>query len=100
MSRKHAALQRRVARFAADWRDVHDELPWSKREIVKGILVLEDGEVTINVTPPRPHCPCCLLDLNLFRSKLLELKGVTFATIDVVGIPASDRWSKTINQYP
>ena len=52
MSRKHAALQRRVARFAADWRDVHDELPWSKREIVKGILVLEDGEVTIKVTPP------------------------------------------------
>jgi metal-sulfur cluster biosynthetic enzyme len=98
LGRKHAALQRRVARLAADWRDDHDELPWSKRDIVKGVQVQEDGEVTIALTPSRPHCPCCLLDLNRFRKKLLELKGVTFATIEVVGVPAADRWSKAINQ--
>ena len=39
MSRKHAALQRRVARLAAEWVDPHDELPWAKREIVQNIDV-------------------------------------------------------------
>ena len=98
MNRKHAALRRRVARLAADWVDPHDELPWSKRDIVRNIDVAEDGEVTIAVKPNRPHCPCCLLDLNEFRTKLLQTKGVSFATINVVGIPASDRWTRTLNR--
>ena len=98
MSRKHAALQRRVARLAAEWVDPHDELPWAKRDIVQSIDVAEDGEVTIVVKPSRPHCPCCLLDLDNFRAKLLQTKGVSFATLTVVGIPASDRWTRTINR--
>ena len=98
MSRKHAALQRRVARLAAEWKDPHDELPWSKRDIVQNIEVAEDGEVTITVKPSRPHCPCCLLDMDQFRSKLLQTKGVSFASLTVVGIPASERWTRTINR--
>ena len=98
MSRKHAALQRRVARLAAEWVDPHDELPWAKRDIVQNIDVAEDGEVTITVQPNRPHCPCCLLDLDNFRIKLLDTKGVTFATLNVVGVPASDRWTRTLNR--
>ena len=68
MSRKHAALQRRVARLAAEWKDPHDELPWAKRDIVQNIEVAEDGEVNITVKPSRPHCPCCLLDLDNFQN--------------------------------
>lgn len=98
MSRKHAALQRRVARLAAEWKDPHDELPWAKRDIVQNIEIEEDGEVTITVKPSRPHCPCCLLDLDKFRTKLLQTKGVSFASLTVVGIPASDRWTRTINR--
>jgi len=98
VSRKHAALQRRVVRLAAEWKDPHDELPWSKRDIVQNIEVAEDGEVTITVKPSRPHCPCCLLDLDQFRVKLLQTKGVSFASLTVVGIPASDRWTRTINR--
>jgi len=98
VSRKHAALQRRVARLAAEWVDPHDELPWAKRDIVQNIDVAEDGEVTITVQPSRPHCPCCLLDLDNFRVKLLGTKGVTFATLNVVGVPASDRWTRTLNR--
>ena len=45
MSRKHAALQRRVARIAAEWQDPHDDKPWAKRDIVRNIDVAEDGEV-------------------------------------------------------
>ena len=98
MSRKHAALQRRVARLAAEWKDPHDELPWAKRDIVQNIEIEEDGEVAITVKPSRPHCPCCLLDLDKFRTKLLQTKGVSFASLKVVGIPASDRWTRTINR--
>ena len=98
MSRRHAALQRRVARLAAEWKDPHDELTWSKRDIVQNIEVAEDGEVTVTVKPSRPHCPCCLLDLDQFRAKLLQTKGVSFASLNVVGIPASDRWTRTINR--
>lgn len=98
MNRKIAALQRKIARLAADWRDPHDEEAWSKRDIVKNIEISDDGEVAITVTPPRPHCPCCLLDLDNLRTKLLQTKGVSFATINVVGIPASDRWTRTLNR--
>lgn len=98
MSRKFAALQRRVARLAAEWQDPHDELPWSKKDIVQNIEIKEDGEVTITVKPTRPHCPCCLLDLDAFRTKLFQTKGITFAQLNVVGVPASDRWTRTLNR--
>ena len=98
MSRKHTALQRKVARLAADWRDPHDQDAWATRDIVQNIEVAEDGEVGITIKPPRPHCPCCLLDLDEFRQKLYQIKGVSFATINVVGIPAHDRWTRTLNR--
>jgi metal-sulfur cluster biosynthetic enzyme len=98
VSRKHAALQRRVARLAAEWQDPHDDQPWAKRDIVRNIDVAEDGEVTISIKPNRPHCPCCLLDLDNFRTKLLQTKGVSFATLNVVGVPAHDRWTRVLNR--
>ena len=98
MSRKHAALQRRVAGLAAEWQDPHDDKPWAKRDIVRNIDVAEDGEVTISIKPNRPHCPCCLLDLDNFRTKLLQTKGVSFATLNVVGVPAHDRWTRVLNR--
>ena len=98
MSRKHAALKRKVVRLAGDWRDPHDQDTWATRDIVQNIEVAEDGEVTITVKPNRPHCPCCLIDLDLFKQKLCKIKGVTFATLNVVGVPASDRWNRTLNR--
>ena len=98
MNRKHAALKRKVVRLAGDWRDPHDQDTWATRDIVQNIEVEEDGEVTITVKPNRPHCPCCLIDLDLFKQKLSKIKGVTFTTLNVVGVPASDRWNRTINR--
>ena len=98
MNRKHAALKRKVVRLAGDWRDPHDQDTWATREIVQNIEVEEDGEVTITVKPNRPHCPCCLIDLDLFKQKLSKIKGVTFTTLNVVGVPASDRWNRTLNR--
>ena len=45
MSRKHTALQRKIVRLAADWRDPHDQDTWATRDIVQNIEVAEDGEV-------------------------------------------------------
>jgi len=98
VSRKHASLQRKIVRLAAEWSDPHDELPWAQRDIVQTIDVAEDGEVTISIKPNRPHCPCCLLDLDNFRTKLLQTKGVSFATLNVVGVPAHDRWTRVLNR--
>lgn len=98
MNRKHAALQRKVVRLAGDWRDPHDQDTWASRDIVQNIKVEEDGEVTVTVKPNRPHCPCCLIDLDLFKQKLSKIKGVSFATLNVVGVPASDRWNRTLNR--
>ena len=98
MSRKHAALQRKVVRLAGAWKDPHDQESWASRDIVQNIDVKEDGEVTITVKPNRPHCPCCLLDLDAFKQKLCQIKGVMFATINVVGVPASERWNRTLNR--
>ena len=55
MSRKHAALQRKVIRLAGDWKDPHDQESWASRDIVQNIDVKEDGEVTITVKPNRPN---------------------------------------------
>ena len=98
MSRKQSALQRKVARLAGDWRDPHDDVTWSQRSVIQNISVAEDGEVTITLTPSRPHCPCCLIDLNNFLKKMYDLKGVTFVEIKIVGVPASDRWERTLNR--
>ena len=98
MNRKHAALQRKVVRLAGDWRDPHDQDTWATRDIVQNIEVAEDGEVTITVKPNRPHCSFCLIDLDLFKQKLSKIKGVTFTTLNVVGVPASERWNRTLNR--
>ena len=60
--------------------------------------VAEDGEVNLTVRPARPHCPCCLLDLDALRKRLTEIKGVTFVQLEVVDIPAAPRWTRAINR--
>ncbi len=98
MSRKHVALQRRVARVLSGWKDPHDLRPYPELEIVQHIDIAEDGEVNLTLRPARPHCPCCLLDLDNLRKRLAEIKGVTFVHLTVVDIPAAPRWTRAINR--
>ena len=98
MGRKHVALQRRIARVLASWSDPHDTRPYPELELVQNVEVAEDGEVNLTVKPARPHCPCCLLDLDALRKRLLEVKGVSFVQISVVNIPAAPRWTRAINR--
>ncbi len=48
MSRKYAALRRRVARLAAEWVDPMMSCLGLKEILCKNIEVAEDGEVAIN----------------------------------------------------
>tara|TARA_B100001248_G_scaffold229988_1_gene189678 strand:- start:760 stop:1056 length:297 start_codon:yes stop_codon:yes gene_type:complete len=98
MGRKLVALQRRVARVLASWNDPHDTRPYPELEIVRNVDIAEDGEVNLTVKPARPHCPCCLLDLDALRKRLLDVKGVTFVHINVVDIPAAPRWTRAVNR--
>ena len=76
----------------------HDVRPYPELDVVQGVEIAEDGEVNLTVRPARPHCPCCLLDLNKLRKRLAEIKGVTFVHINVVGVPAAPRWTRAINR--
>ena len=76
-SDKSLQLSSEKLHVVTEWQDPHDELPWSKKNIVQNIEIKEDGEVTITVKPT--CCPCCLLDLDAFRTKLLQTK-VSFTT--------------------
>jgi len=96
--RKQVALQRRVARLLARWTDPHDVRPYPELDVVQRVDIAEDGEVNLTVRPARPHCPCCLLDLNELRKRLAEVKGVTFVQVNVVGIPGAPRWTRAINR--
>ena len=98
MGRKHVALQRRVARVLGGWRDPHDTKPYPELDIVQHVDIAEDGEVNLTVRPARPHCPCCLLDLEALRKRLLGVKGVSFVHIQVIDIPAAPRWTRAVNR--
>jgi len=98
MSRQHLKLQRRVARLLVSWNDPHEQRPLPECNIVQQVNIAEDGEVNLTIQPSRPHCPCCLLDLNQLRQRLSTVKGVTFVHIDVVGIPGAPRWTRAINR--
>ena len=98
MNRKHSTLLRRVARLIGSWRDVHEEETLSKSDHVRNIDVSGDGEVKITIKPSRPHCPCCLLDLDSMRNEISNLKGVTWVEYQIVEVPDAKRWMQVLNR--
>jgi len=98
MGRKLAALQRRIARVFAGWKDPHDRRPYPELDIVQRLEIKEDGEIALTIKPSRPHCPCCLLDIDALRKRLCEVKGVTFVHVEIVDIPAAGLWTRSINR--
>jgi len=96
--RKHEALKRRVVRLLSDWKDPHQSVPFTQSDIVQEIDVAADGETNLTIKPSRPHCPCCLLDLDSLREKICEIKGVTFVYFTIVDVPASERWTRILNR--
>ncbi|MDA7491980.1 iron-sulfur cluster assembly protein [Candidatus Poseidonia sp.] len=98
MGRKHSAFERRVARALKGWKDPHDQRPYPELDTVQVLKIKGDGEISLTVKPLRPHCPCCLLDLEALRRHLSSIKGASFVHIEVVDVPGAPRWTRAINR--
>tara|TARA_B100000767_G_scaffold150197_1_gene141449 strand:+ start:3746 stop:4045 length:300 start_codon:yes stop_codon:yes gene_type:complete len=95
--RHHKALSLRVIRLLNGWKDPHTDLPYTKTEAMQSIEIGETGIITMCITPHRPHCPCCLLDLRDLHRKVSSLKGVAGVKITIEGVPAAERWTREVN---
>ena len=97
MSRKRRNAQRQVANILRRWSDPHGT-PLSGEAVIRGIEIGEAGEVQVWIRPTRPHCPCCLFDLEKLRDALLGQKAVTSVHLEVVEIPGANRWTSALAQ--
>ena len=95
--RKLKALKLRVVKLFTNWKEPHEETTYNQSDIVQSIDVSEQGIVEYTIAPKHPHCPCCLLDLRSLHQKTASIKGVTNVTITVMGVPASERWTREVN---
>lgn len=97
-ARSYAKLQRQVAELITNWQDPHGRGSLNDNGDLKGIEISENGQIKIAIKPAHPHCPCCLIDLRELRIALLKNKKTTSVEINIIGIPASNRWSNAINE--
>ncbi|MDP6333709.1 MAG: hypothetical protein QF479_03660 [Candidatus Poseidoniaceae archaeon] len=95
--RKLKALKLRVVKLFASWKEPHEETTYNQSDIVQSIEVSQQGQVDYTLAPKHPHCPCCLLDAVDLRKRIEEIKGVSKANCTVIGIPAAEKWSRSIN---
>ena len=88
-------LQRRILSVIRGWNDAHG-IPL--QNLIEGMDISDDSNLTLHVCPSRPHCPCCLYDLQALRESLLKTKGVVGVRLEIVGIPDASRWTRTLNE--
>ena len=74
------------------WKDPHGI---SIQQLMQDIS--DDAEIEINIQPSRPHCACCLFDLEEFRDNIENIKGVSSVKTIVNGIPNVDRWTRALS---
>ena len=94
MSRKLVSIQRRLVTLIQKWKDPHGI---SIQQLMQSMELSDDAEIEINIQPSRPHCACCLFDLEEFREKIENIKGVSSVKIIVNGIPDADRWTRALS---
>ena len=97
MNRLQKKLQRRLVKAMGNWQDPHMDKPLTESPYVLAVNISEEGNVRIRYQPSRPHCPCCLIDARALRRHLSQIKGVVSLQLDIVDVPASERWSRLVN---
>mgnify|MGYP006233309693 FL=1 len=97
MNRLQKKLQRRLVKAMGNWQDPHMDKPLTESTYVQAVTISEEGDVRIRYQPSRPHCPCCINDARALRRHLSEIKGVVSLQLDIVDVPASERWSRLVN---
>ena len=95
MSMRQNRLQRRILNIIRGWNDAHGT---PLQNLIEGMDISDDSNLTLHVCPSRPHCPCCLYDLQALREILLNTKGVAGVRLEIVGIPDASRWTRTLNE--
>jgi hypothetical protein len=50
------------------------------------------------ITPPHPHCPCCLDGLIDLRNEVNDNKNILACHIEIIGVPQSERWTAAVNE--
>ena len=97
MNRLQKKLQRRLVKAMGNWQDPHMDKPLTESTYVQAVNISEEGNVRIRYQPSRPHCPCCLIDARALHRHLSKIKGVVSLQLDIVDVPASERWSRLVN---
>jgi metal-sulfur cluster biosynthetic enzyme len=94
MSRKKIAIQRRLVSLIQKWNDPHGI---SLLDLMQSMDINDDSFVQIYIQPSRPHCACCLFDLESLRDNINKIKGVNGVQIIVSGIPEAERWTRALS---
>jgi metal-sulfur cluster biosynthetic enzyme len=97
MTRAQKAAKKALAEILRDWKEPHGAGSIMDERWLCGLNVNEEGVVTLQIRPSRPHCPCCLVDLSDLKSKLEAHKRISGAQIEVVDVPDAHRWTEAIN---
>ena len=95
MSGRQRALQQRLAKRLRTWQDPHGGSPFVER--VEQVDLGEDGRCRLTVRPSRPHCPCCLYDLEALRDALLSVRGISAVELRITGVPEPRLWERALN---
>ena len=82
-------------RLLKDRTDPHG-YPIKSEDMLKSIVITDEGEVSLTLRPRMPHCPCCLFDLSLLRKEFLSSDAIKSVEILVVEIPGAADWNNAI----
>ena len=94
MSRKKVSVQRRLVSLIQKWEDPHG-VPLT--DMIQKLDIDDDARVHIGIQPSRPHCACCLFDLESLQNRIRETKGVLSIQITVFGVPDAERWTRALS---
>ena len=72
-------------RLLRDRTDPHG-YPIKSEDILKSIVITNEGDISLKIRPKIPHCPCCLYDLSLLKEEFLS--NDTIKSIDIIYIIA------------
>lgn len=90
-------LQRKLLRILSSRKAVHTEVTIDNTSMVKSVKFDELGNCELSITPNRPHCPCCLLDLESLLAEIKGIKGIGEVRLIVVDVPDSEKWTRALN---
>ena len=97
LTRAQKAAKKALVEILRDWQDPHGAGSIMDPRWLVGFDADEHGHVMVRVRPSRPHCPCCLVDLNELKQKAENHRKILSLFVDVVDVPDAYRWTEAIN---